>query len=377
MSRVWRGVAVRFYVDGPALRGALRRGRPGEAGQPLPGRRPLRGHIHLDLTDPCAAFPPECGTGCAGDHVRTHGGQGRRDGPPVRVMDTRGRLPTDSGAPRHPPRLGGLPGSTRGRHEMAGRGRTPLTTQLRRTLAAHESAHRSGIPVDEVAGRGPGRGGPHSVRPRCRAHRRPRRGGWARRRGGGQPRAGRRGRAGRRRRGRRPGRPARCALAVAGQGHPRRRLRGVDPRAAAGAGRCATTSRATSSSTAARSSTPTTTRSATSPRSLGLSLDTVNGGSYAGWVDKYWIDGADYPYDAANADWGQVWLAVKNALQGGAVPADLRHVDTRRGRRARQHDGRPVAGRERARRSVEPVREADAVATRSRSTAWTRPSSRP
>ena len=55
-------------------------------------------------------------------------------------------------------------------------------------------------------------------------------------------------------------------------------------------------------------------------RSLGLTLDTVNGGSYAGWVDKYWIDGADYPYDAANADWGQVWLAVKNALKAAPYP---------------------------------------------------------
>ena len=55
-------------------------------------------------------------------------------------------------------------------------------------------------------------------------------------------------------------------------------------------------------------------------RSLGLTLDTVNGGSYAGWVDKYWIDGADYPYDVANADWGQVWLAVKNTVKAAPYP---------------------------------------------------------
>jgi monoamine oxidase len=49
--------------------------------------------------------------------------------------------------------------------------------------------------------------------------------------------------------------------------------------------------------------------------SLGLKLVEVNGGAYQGWVDRYWIDGADYPYDAANADWGQVWSAMKAALQ--------------------------------------------------------------
>ncbi|MFB9310378.1 monoamine oxidase [Agromyces hippuratus] len=47
---------------------------------------------------------------------------------------------------------------------------------------------------------------------------------------------------------------------------------------------------------------------------LGLSLDVVAGGSYQGWDDKYWIDGADYPYDDANADWGVVYQAFKSAL---------------------------------------------------------------
>ena len=54
--------------------------------------------------------------------------------------------------------------------------------------------------------------------------------------------------------------------------------------------------------------------------SLGLSMDTVHGGSYSGWVDKYWIDGADYPYDAANLDWGEVWLAMKDALKAAPYP---------------------------------------------------------
>jgi monoamine oxidase len=54
--------------------------------------------------------------------------------------------------------------------------------------------------------------------------------------------------------------------------------------------------------------------------SLGLKLVEVNGGAYQGRVDKYWIDGADYPYDAANADWGQVWSAMKAALQSAPYP---------------------------------------------------------
>lgn len=54
--------------------------------------------------------------------------------------------------------------------------------------------------------------------------------------------------------------------------------------------------------------------------SLGLKLVEVNGGSYQGWVDKYWIDDADYPYDAANADWGSVWQAMKDAQQSAPYP---------------------------------------------------------
>lgn len=48
---------------------------------------------------------------------------------------------------------------------------------------------------------------------------------------------------------------------------------------------------------------------------LGLKLVEVNGGAYQGWVDRYQIDGSDYPYDAANEDWGQVHAAMKDALQ--------------------------------------------------------------
>lgn len=53
---------------------------------------------------------------------------------------------------------------------------------------------------------------------------------------------------------------------------------------------------------------------------LGLRLVEVNGGAYQGWPDRYWIDGADYPYDAANEDWGHVWWAMKTALQSAPYP---------------------------------------------------------
>ena len=53
---------------------------------------------------------------------------------------------------------------------------------------------------------------------------------------------------------------------------------------------------------------------------LGLSLDPVYGGNYAGWPDKYLIDGVDYPYDDANEDWGEVWLAAKNAVKAAPYP---------------------------------------------------------
>ena len=46
----------------------------------------------------------------------------------------------------------------------------------------------------------------------------------------------------------------------------------------------------------------------------------MHGGSYAGWVDKYWIDGADYPYDAANADWGAGLAGGQERPQGAPYP---------------------------------------------------------
>ncbi|NJC71946.1 FAD-dependent oxidoreductase [Planosporangium thailandense] len=53
---------------------------------------------------------------------------------------------------------------------------------------------------------------------------------------------------------------------------------------------------------------------------LGLSLRVANGGNQPPGGDKYWIDGADYPYSAANADWGQVYAAFKAAQQAAPYP---------------------------------------------------------
>jgi len=62
--------------------------------------------------------------------------------------------------------------------------------------------------------------------------------------------------------------------------------------------------------------------------SLGLGLDPVYGGNYGGMVDRYQIDGADYPYDAANADWGQVYSAMRNALRSAPYPQTFdNHTD--------------------------------------------------
>lgn len=62
--------------------------------------------------------------------------------------------------------------------------------------------------------------------------------------------------------------------------------------------------------------------------SLGLSMDPVYGGSYGGMVDKYRIDGADYPHDAANADWGEVYYAMRNAQRAAPYPQTFdNHTD--------------------------------------------------
>ncbi|MEV6813956.1 NAD(P)/FAD-dependent oxidoreductase [Micromonospora sp. NPDC051296] len=54
--------------------------------------------------------------------------------------------------------------------------------------------------------------------------------------------------------------------------------------------------------------------------SLGLGLRVAGGGNQPPGGDKYWIDGADYPYSAANSDWGQVYRAFKAAQQAAPYP---------------------------------------------------------
>ena len=53
---------------------------------------------------------------------------------------------------------------------------------------------------------------------------------------------------------------------------------------------------------------------------LGLSLYQINGGNQPPGGDKYWIDGANYPYDDANADWGAVYQTFKSAQQSAPYP---------------------------------------------------------
>ncbi|HET9021767.1 MAG TPA: NAD(P)/FAD-dependent oxidoreductase [Ornithinibacter sp.] len=202
---------------------------------------------------------------------------------------------------------------------MAARGRTPLTTQLRRTLAAHEESQRTGIPVAEVLGADRA-----AARPEVSRRDVVRTTGLVAAAGVVALAS---------------GRPARAAAAepdvvVVGAGlaglraaHWLWRVKGIASAVYEGStragGRCWTLrdhfpgyvvehggALINTDHNAIRNL----------ARSLGLTLDTVHGGSYAGWVDKYWIGGADYPYDAANADWGAVWLAVKNALKAAPYP---------------------------------------------------------
>ena len=208
---------------------------------------------------------------------------------------------------------------------MARGGRTPLTTQLRHTLWAHGEASRTGMPVEEVLGASRERaertdaGGP-SRRDVLRA-------------------AGALGIAGAATAiGARPAMSAPTSapsVAIVGAGlagvraaHWLWRVKGIASTLYEGSdrsgGRCHSLRDWFSGGYVVEhgGSLINTDHNALRnlANNLGLTLDTVHGGSYQGWVDKYWIDGADYPYDAANADWGQVWLAMKNALKAAPYP---------------------------------------------------------
>ena len=197
---------------------------------------------------------------------------------------------------------------------MAGRlGRTPLTDQLRRTLAAHGESQRTGVPVEEILGQAEERRGGVSRRDFLKI-------------------AGAAGAAGAT-----LGLPGMTPMAAAanpsiivvGAGlagiraaHWLYRVKGISATVYEGntraGGRCWSLRDYFSNGVtvdhggALINTDHNTIRSLVN--NLGLTLDPVNGGSYNGWVDKYWIDGGEYSYSAANADWGQVYNAMKSAL---------------------------------------------------------------
>ena len=201
---------------------------------------------------------------------------------------------------------------------MAARGVTPMTAALRRTLAAHGVARRTGIPVEEVlaAGTASAAAGP-TRRDVLKAAGAVVAGATL---GGTLP-------------ARRANAATNPSVLVVGAGlaglraaHYLWRVKGIAATVYEGnnraGGRCYSLRDyfpgGWSSSTAGRSSTPTTTPSATSRRAWALSLDAVAGGSYGGMVDKYRIDGADYPYDDANEDWGEVYSRSMRSAQRSA-----------------------------------------------------------
>jgi monoamine oxidase len=66
--------------------------------------------------------------------------------------------------------------------------------------------------------------------------------------------------------------------------------------------------------------------------SLGLSLREIAGGNQPPYGDIYWADGAVYTYDEANADWGEVYRAFKEALAAAPYPQTA-FAQTAEGRR--------------------------------------------
>ena len=205
-----------------------------------------------------------------------------------------------------------------------GRGRTPLTAQLRRTLWAHGESQRSGVPVEEVLSGEAARSG-LSRRDFLRI---------AGATGATLAVAGPAGRV---------AAATNPSVIVVGAGlaglraaHWLYRVKGVAATVYEGSsragGRCYSLRDYFDNGTTVEHGGQLINTDHNAIRnlvsSLGLQLDTVYGGSYQGWVDKYWIDGADYPYDAADADWGQVWLAMKNALKAAPYPQTFdNHTD--------------------------------------------------
>ena len=205
---------------------------------------------------------------------------------------------------------------------MARNGRTPLTAQIRHTLWAHAESQRTGVPVEEVLA---SRRAPGTMAGAAGADGMPRRdvlraAGVLGLAGAATALAGRQSRAA----------PLGPRVAIVGAGlaglraaHWLWKVKGIASTVYEGntrpGGRCYSLRDHFSNGYVVEHGGALINTDHNAIRnlasSLGLQLDPVYGGSYSGWVDRYWIDGADYPYDAANADWGQVWHAMKNSLK--------------------------------------------------------------
>ena len=202
---------------------------------------------------------------------------------------------------------------------MAGRGVTPMTAALRRTLAAHGVAGRTGIPVEDVLG---GRGASATAGPSRRDVLKAAGAAVAGATLGSSL----------------PARPANAAtnpsVLVVGAGlaglraaHHLWRVKGISADVYEGnnraGGRCYSLRDYFPELVVEHGGQLINTdhnaiRNLAS--SLGLSLDPVYGGSFGGLVDKYRIDGVDYPYDEANEDWGQVYTAMRSAQRSAPYP---------------------------------------------------------
>ena len=248
---------------------------------------------------------------------------------------------------------------------MTGRGRTPLTAQIRRTLAAHEESQRTGTPVDEIARQRPGSrcatarspDGMPCAPPACWPPV-----GWSRRPRRAPPPPGRRTR--RRRGRRRPGRAAGRALAVEGQGDREHGLRGLEParRPVLDPARPLPRLRRR----ARRGPDQHRPQRGAQPRAQPGAHPRHRARRQLRRLGRQVLDRRrELPLRRGQRRLGAGLARGQERPQGRSVPADLRLVDPARAR-PRRPDRRPVARRERARRALEPVREADAEQRRRR-----------
>jgi len=193
-------------------------------------------------------------------------------------------------------------------------GRTPLTQQLRRVLAAHGESERTGIPVDEVLG---------AADERRTVTRRAVLGAGAALAAGAVLRP-------------RPAAalPANPRIAIVGSGlaglraaHWLFTVKGLRSTVYEGntriGGRCYTLRDFFPGYTVEHGGAFINTDHnaiRNLVNALGLTLDVAGGGNYGGLPDKYWIGGSEYPIQAANADWSQVYAGLRAAAQSAPYP---------------------------------------------------------